>query len=70
MAQVFQAQLMSLVGEGVFDAFPDLRVVLRRVRLRLAAGAPVAVRQDWQGLRREMPWVRPAAVGVLREHVR
>ena len=28
MTQVFQAQVISLVAEGIFDQFPELRVVL------------------------------------------
>ena len=62
---------MSLVAEGVFDRFPTLRVVLRRGRLRLAAGASCgASTRLWRGLRREVPWTRRPPSAYIREHVR
>ena len=46
---IAQAQMLSFVSEGVFERFPDLGVVLTRVRLRLAAAAAVALRQGLEG---------------------
>ena len=44
-AQAFQAALSSLVCEGVFTKFPELKVVLLEFRLHLAARASLAADQ-------------------------
>ncbi len=45
-AQAFQAQILSLIYEGVFGKFPDLKVVLMEFGRELAAGLHVARQQD------------------------
>jgi predicted TIM-barrel fold metal-dependent hydrolase len=70
MATAFQAQLASLVCEGVFDRFPALRVSL--IESGFAWLAPFLWRFDkaWRGLRREIPWVRRPPSEYIAEHVR
>jgi predicted TIM-barrel fold metal-dependent hydrolase len=68
--QSFAVQITSLVSEGVFQKFPDLRVsVLEGGFLWL----PVwgwRMNKEWKGLRREVPWLDRPPLDVVREHVR
>jgi uncharacterized protein len=69
MATAFQDQVTSLVLEGVFDRFPDLRIVL--IEGGLAWMAPLMWRLDraWRLLREEAPHLERLPSEVIREHV-
>ncbi len=41
-----KSQLLSLISEGVFSKFPDLKIRVHRVGFLLAAGLHVAFEQD------------------------
>jgi len=66
----FQAQLLSLVTEGVFVEFPHLTVAT--IEGGFAWLPPLMWRfdKDWKGLRREVPWVNRPPSEVIREHIR
>jgi predicted TIM-barrel fold metal-dependent hydrolase len=68
--QSFAAQVTSLVSEGVFQKFPQLRVsVLEGGFLWL----PVwgwRMDKEWKGLRREVPWIDRAPLQIIRDHFR
>ncbi len=70
MSFSFQAHLVSLLTEGVFERFPGLRIVL--VEGGVAWLAPLMWRLDayWKALRSEIPWVRKPPSEYLRDHVR
>jgi predicted TIM-barrel fold metal-dependent hydrolase len=70
MSLSFQAHLVSLLTEGVFERFPGLRIVL--VEGGVAWLAPLMWRLDpyWKALRSEIPWVRKPPSEYLRDHVR
>ena len=70
MALAFQAQLVSLICEGVFDRFPGLRVVL--LEGGFAWLPPLLRRLDraWQRLGAEMPWLDRPPSQYARDHVR
>jgi predicted TIM-barrel fold metal-dependent hydrolase len=70
MTSVFQTQLISVVAGGLFDTFPDLRLVL--IEAGVAWLPPMLWRLDknWKGLRREIPWVRRLPSEYVRAHVR
>jgi predicted TIM-barrel fold metal-dependent hydrolase len=70
MTGVFQTQLISVVAGGLFDTFPDLRLVL--IEAGVAWLPPMLWRLDknWKGLRREIPWVRRLPSEYVRDHVR
>jgi predicted TIM-barrel fold metal-dependent hydrolase len=70
LAQVFQTQVVSLVAEGVFDRFPDLRVVLLEAGVTWLPSLCWRFDKDWKALRRETPWVRRPPSTYINEHVR
>ena len=68
MPQAFQAQLISLIFEGVFAHFPTLKIVL--VEGGLAWLPPLLWRMDrsWEQLREEVPHVTRPPSAYVREH--
>ncbi|MHB2000770.1 MAG: amidohydrolase family protein [Solirubrobacteraceae bacterium] len=67
---VFVAQLTSLIAEGTFQAFPDLRLSVLEAGFAWWPGWAWRLDKDWKGLRREIPWVDIAPSEIVREHVR
>jgi predicted TIM-barrel fold metal-dependent hydrolase len=70
MAQVFQTQVLSLIVEGVFDRFPDLRVALVESGWTWLPSLMWRIDKDWKGLRREVPWNTQVPSAYIRERVR
>ena len=68
MPQTFQAHIISLVFEGVFERFPELKIVL--IEGGLAWLPPLMWRMDraWERLRAEVPHVRRPPSEYVREH--
>jgi hypothetical protein len=69
-ANIFQAQLLSLVYEGVFVDHPALRVVLLDAGIGWLPGFLWRANKTWRGLRAEVPWVKRSPADIVREHVR
>ena len=70
MAQVFQSQVMSLIFEGVFDRFPDLRVALIEGGFTWMPALMWRMDKEWKGLRHNTPWVKQAPSAYIRQHIR
>lgn len=68
--QGFQAQLASLIAEGVFAKFPQLRVVLLESGVTWLPGFLWRFSKFWRGLRTEIPWVDRSPADIVRDHVR
>ncbi|MBM4417325.1 MAG: amidohydrolase [Chloroflexi bacterium] len=70
MAQVFASQLTSLVSEGVFDAWPNMRVTLIEAGWTWLPAHMWRFDKEWRNLRMLVPWVRRAPSAYIRDHVR
>lgn len=69
-AQGFQSTLTSMITEGVFAQFPDLRVVCLESGVSWLPGFMWRLNKFWRGLRFEVPWVKQAPLDIVRQHVR
>jgi len=69
-ANIFQAQLLSLVYEGVFVEYPALKVVLLDAGLGWLPQFLWRATKTWRGLRAEVPWVKENPADIIRSHVR
>jgi uncharacterized protein len=65
-----QAQMMSLISEGVFDGVPSLRVAL--VECGFSWLPPMLWRfdKDWKAVWREVPWLQSRPSEYVHRHVR
>ncbi|MQA63264.1 MAG: amidohydrolase family protein [Actinophytocola sp.] len=66
----YMTQLVSMLCEGVFEKFPDLKMVF--VEGGSAWLAPLMWRldKDWRSVRWSVPWLKRPPSGYLRDHVR
>ena len=55
---IAQAQVLSFVSEGVFERFPDLRVVVSECGFAWLPPLLWRFDKDWKGVWREVPWVK------------
>jgi uncharacterized protein len=69
-AVAFQSQLASLICEGVFSKFPDLRVVLAESGITWLPAFLWRLNKYWRGLRVEIPWTDVAPIEIVRRSVR
>ncbi|MDQ0218122.1 amidohydrolase [Peribacillus cavernae] len=69
-SQAFQSQIVSLVSEGVFKKFPQLRVVLIESGFTWLPSLMWRFDKNWKGLRREVPWVNRLPSEIIKEHIR
>jgi uncharacterized protein len=68
--QAYMAQLTSLLGEGVFQKFPDLRVTVGEIGFAWLPSLMWRLQKEWKGLRRDVPWVTQPPADLIRRHVR
>jgi hypothetical protein len=69
-SQGFQAQVASLVCEGVFVKFPKLKVVLLESGVTWLPAFLWRLSKFWRGVRLEVPWIDRSPAEIVREHVR
>ncbi len=69
-AQAFQAQILSLIYEGVFGKFPGLKVVLMESGVSWLPAFMWRANKTWRGVRVEVPWVEREPASIMRDHMR
>ena len=69
-AHAFQAQLLSLVSEGVFHRHPRLTVVLLESGFTWLPAFLWRANKTWRAMRAEVPWVDRPPADIIRAHVR
>jgi uncharacterized protein len=67
---IAQAQVLSLVAEGVFDRVPNLRVVLLECGFSWLPPLLWRFDKDWKAVWREVPWVKAKPSEYVRRHFR
>jgi hypothetical protein len=67
---VAQAQVMSLVSEGVFERVPDLRVVLLECGFSWLPPMLWRFDKDWKAVWREVPWLKAKPSEYVHRHFR
>jgi len=70
MSCVFQTQVLSLVSEGAFSRFPDLRVALIEGGFTWMPSLMWRFDKDWKGLRSDTPWVKERPSEYMRRHIK
>ncbi len=66
----FENQLQSMIAEGVFAKFPDLKVVAIESGVTWLSGFIWRSDKTWKGVRAEVPWVTRPPSEIVRDHVR
>ncbi|MCU6790888.1 amidohydrolase [Paenibacillus sp. WQ 127069] len=65
-----QTHLLSLLTEGVFERFPDLKIVFTEGGVAWLPALMWRLDQEYKGLRSEIPWLKKRPSDYLRDHVR
>lgn len=66
----FESQLLSLITEGVFAKFPELKVVFMESGFAWLPAFLWRANKTWRGVRNEIPWVKRPPADIIRDHVR
>jgi len=69
-ANVLKGQLMSILYEGVFTEYPDLKLVLLESGVTWLPNFLTDADNKWKALRREVPWITEAPSKIVRRNVR
>jgi predicted TIM-barrel fold metal-dependent hydrolase len=66
----FETQLLSLIAEGAFAKFPELKVVFIESGFTWLPAFMWRANKTWRGVRAEVPWVKDAPPDLIRHHLR
>lgn len=65
-----QANAASLVAHGVFERFPDLKIIFSEVGVLWILELMYHMDKDWKGLRDETPWLKRLPSEYMLDHFR
>ena len=68
--QVFMSELVSLIFNGVFDKYPDLKVLMVEGGFTYVPHLMWRMDQNYRQLRIEVPWLKREPSRIIREQVR
>ena len=66
----FHTQVGSLISEGVFVKYPNLKVVLSESGISWLPAYLWRLSKFWRGIRNEVPWIDREPIAFLRENIR
>jgi uncharacterized protein len=67
---MYESQLISLIGEGLFQHCPTLRVTMMDIGFTWVPMWVWDMDRNWKAMRREIPWIKQYPFAIVREHVR
>jgi predicted TIM-barrel fold metal-dependent hydrolase len=68
--QGFATGVLSLLAEGVFGKFPNLKFVLSESGVTWLPSLMWRVSKEWRGTRLEIPWVKESPATLVRRNIR
>ncbi len=69
-AQTFEDQILSLISNGVFNKYPDLKFVMIESGVTWLPGFIWRAIKTWRGVRAEVPWMKRSPADTIRENIR
>jgi uncharacterized protein len=69
-SQLFEDQLLSLISNGVFTKFPDLKFVFIESGVSWLPSFIWRAIKTWRGVRAEVPWVNRSPADIIRSNIR
>jgi predicted TIM-barrel fold metal-dependent hydrolase len=70
LGQIHQSNLLSLICHGVFERYPELKVVVAEGGFVWAVESMWKLDRNWQALRDEVPWIKRHPSEYVRKHMR
>lgn len=65
-----QAHIVSMICEGVFELFPNLKLVIVEGGIGWLMPLLWRLEKNWKGLRTEIPWVKRSPIEIAAERIR